>query len=70
MSRKGIGHRVLTIQVTSTLGPAADDYDINAIVDAIVATRGFVDIDEIEKADYWELVHRYPRIPATGMRVD
>lgn len=61
MPAKGLGQRILTIQVSATLGGDTGKYDVNAIVDEIIVKWGFVDIDEIESADYRALLKKHRR---------
>lgn len=61
MSEKSLGERVLTIQISAALGGDTGQYDINGLVHDVITTYGFVDIDEIDNADYRALLHRYRR---------
>lgn len=61
MPAKGLGQRVLTYQISATLGGDTGRYDLNAIVDEIITRYGFVDVDEIESADYRALLDKHRR---------
>lgn len=65
---RGLGQQVLTIQVAASLGSHADDFYVDAIVDEIVSEYGFVDIDEIPKDKYWDIVQDYDKTRSPGNR--
>lgn len=56
-----ITDRDMREQVTDSLTPYADDYDVNAIVDDIQALHGTININrwpgDIES--YWEIVQKH-----------
>jgi hypothetical protein len=47
---------ITTIQVTATLGDRADDFDIDAIVTALIERYGYIDVGEIPSREYWDIV--------------
>ena len=51
----------ITAQVTTTLGDHADDFDVNAIVDDLVAAHDgdLSSIDDIETESYWAIVETH-----------
>lgn len=59
MTETGVGRQVLAYQVSLTLGDHAEDYDINGIVEWIIAWYGCVDIDEIPADEYTKLIEKF-----------
>lgn len=65
MTFADVGRAVIEAQVEASLGPHVNHFDIPAIVEQIVSKYGFGDIDEIDSADYWNIVidHGFYHLP-------